>query len=159
MQALNHADNEHRMHRRWKAIAAGLAATLALSVGAAPAVAEKGPGKGEARSIAQQGANGKRKVAKRMLRRVALKAAAEYLELDREAFKAERRKGQSLAQIATTKGKTVEGLKAAISAAVDARLDKVVEEQRLTQEQASALLEKFQAKLDAFVRRVPKAKQ
>ena len=60
------------MQRRWKAVAAGLAATLALSVGAAPAAADNGPAKREAGSSAQQGEKGKRTVAKRMLRRAAL---------------------------------------------------------------------------------------
>ena len=75
---------------------------LLVGVGAAVAVA-KAPGKAKPRAA---------KVQQRGL----LPAAAAYLGVTPAALRTELRSGKSLAQIATAKGKSVDGLKAALVA-------------------------------------------
>jgi hypothetical protein len=55
--------------------------------------------------------------------RVLLAAAAQYLQLDRIALSKDLRSGQTLAQIANARGKSVSGLEAALVAAVKVKLD------------------------------------
>jgi UDP-N-acetylmuramate-alanine ligase len=64
--------------------------------------------------------------------RVLLAAAAQYLQLDRAALATDLRSGQSLAQIANARGKSVSGLEAALVAAVKTKLDAAVSAGRLT---------------------------
>jgi len=85
-----------------------------------------------------------------------LKAAVQYIGLTRAEFAANVKAGQSLAQMATAKGKTVEGLKQAISSAVKAKLDAAVAAGRLSAARAQQLLSGLQAHLDRLVNRVPK---
>jgi hypothetical protein len=79
--------------------------------------------------------------------------AAEYLGMTREALRAELRKGQSLAQIARARGKSVDGLVAAMVAPVKERLAKAVASKRLTQQRADALLERITDRLERLVQR------
>ncbi|MBD0338779.1 MAG: hypothetical protein ICV67_05770 [Thermoleophilia bacterium] len=55
-------------------------------------------------------------------------AAADYVGLTREDLLARLREGQSLAEIAEAEGKSVDGLKRAIRAAITARLDAVIDD-------------------------------
>jgi hypothetical protein len=78
---------------------------------------------------------------------------AKYLGLTREALRAELRKGQSLAQIARARGKTVDGLVAVMVAPVKERLTKAVASRRLTQQRADALLERITDRVERLVQR------
>ena len=73
--------------------------------------------------------------------------------MTREALRAELRKGQSLAQIARARGKSVDGLVAAMVAPVKERLAKAVASKRLTQQRADALLERITDRLERLVQR------
>ena len=79
--------------------------------------------------------------------------AAEYLGLTREALRAELRKGQSLAQIARARGKSVEGLVAAMVAPLKERLDKAVANDRVTRQRADAILERLTSRVERLVQR------
>jgi len=83
-------------------------------------------------------------------------AVATYLGLTPAQLRAQLMSGKSLAQIATSQGKTVDGLKAAILAALKTRLDKLVTLKAITPTQEQALLDRIQAHLDDLVNRVPK---
>jgi lambda repressor-like predicted transcriptional regulator len=78
---------------------------------------------------------------------------AEYLGMTREALLAELRKGQSLAQIARARGKSVDGLVTAMVAPVKERLAKAVASKRQTQPRADALLEGITDRLERLVQR------
>jgi hypothetical protein len=78
---------------------------------------------------------------------------ARYLGISPAQLRTELRTGKSLAQIATEHGKTVDGLKAAIVAAVKARLDKAVASGRLTAAQEKTILDRLSAHLDQLVER------
>jgi hypothetical protein len=91
-------------------------------------------------------------------RTVILRAAATYIGVTPRALVAELRTGKSLAQVATANGKTVAGLKQAILAAVDARLSRAVAAGRITAEQKSRRLARFESRLDRFVNRVWRAR-
>jgi uncharacterized coiled-coil protein SlyX len=80
-------------------------------------------------------------------------AVARYLGITPAQLRTELRAGKSLAQIATDHGKTVDGLKAAILAAVKARLDKAVASGRLTAAQEKTILDRLSAHLDELVNR------
>jgi hypothetical protein len=84
-------------------------------------------------------------------------AVAAYIGVTPVQLRTELRSGKSLAQIATAHGKTVAGLKAAIVAAVKARLDKAVASGRLTAAQERTLLDRLSAHLDELVNRTPTA--
>jgi len=79
--------------------------------------------------------------------------AAAYLGLTREALRAELRKGQSLAQIARARGKSVDGLVAAMVAPLKKRLDKAVANERLTRQRAGAFLERVTNRVERLVQR------
>jgi hypothetical protein len=63
--------------------------------------------------------------------------------------------GQSLAQIATANGMSVDEYKAELTAAVDAKLGQAVENGRITQERADQMLAKFSENLDDIVNHAP----
>jgi hypothetical protein len=84
--------------------------------------------------------------------------AATYLGMTREALWAELRKGQSLAQIARARGKSVGGLVTAMVAPWKARFAKAVEKDRLTKQRADALLERITDGVEKLVQRSFKPK-
>ena len=86
------------------------------------------------------------------------KAAADYLGLTRPELRAELRQGKSLAQVATERGKSVEGLKQAILAEAKSRLDQAVGAKRLTQAQADELYRRLEGRIDDIVNRTPPAR-
>ena len=80
-----------------------------------------------------------------------LDAAAEYLGVTDEELREALRSGKSLAEIAEEKGKSVEGLKDALLADAEARLDEAVEQEKLTREQADRILERLREGIDHLV--------
>jgi 3-hydroxyacyl-CoA dehydrogenase len=80
---------------------------------------------------------------------------ATYLGMTREQLRAELRSGKSLAQIAKEKGKSVDGLVAAMLAPVKARLAKAVENGRLTKTRADAILARLTEGATKLVQRAP----
>ena len=82
-------------------------------------------------------------------------AAATYLGLTQQELFAQVASGKSLAQIAKDKGKSVDGLKKAITDATKSKLDAAVKAGNLTQAQADALLKKLTDNLDTIVNATP----
>jgi hypothetical protein len=80
---------------------------------------------------------------------------ATYLGMTRDQLRAELRNGKSLAQIAKEKGKTVDGLVAAMLAPVKERLAKAVENGRLTKARGDAILARLTEGTKKLVQRVP----
>jgi polyhydroxyalkanoate synthesis regulator phasin len=68
-----------------------------------------------------------------------LDTAAEYLGLTEEQLGDRLRKGETLAEIARAEGKSVDGLVDALDAKANEKIDKAVEKNRLTEEQATQL--------------------
>jgi hypothetical protein len=85
----------------------------------------------------------------------AMGAAATYLGLSRKELRTELAKGQSLAQIAKAKGKSTDGLVAAMVAPAKAALAKAVSSGKLTQQRADAILARLTDRVEALVERVP----
>ena len=82
-----------------------------------------------------------------------LGAAAAYIGVDRRVLAQELRSGTSLAQVATARGKSVDGLKQALLAALEAKLDAAVAAGRITQARAERLLARAPALIDRLVNR------
>jgi hypothetical protein len=82
---------------------------------------------------------------------VSLKAAAQYLQLDRAELIKDVRSGQTLAQIATARGKSVNGLEAAMVAAAKAKLDAAVTAGKLSPAQEQTKLQRVQKLVDRLV--------
>jgi polyhydroxyalkanoate synthesis regulator phasin len=80
-----------------------------------------------------------------------LSAAADYLGLTEAELRTKLNSGQTLAQIAKTQGKSVEGLKQAILADAKEKLDQLVEDGELTQAEADAMYERLQSHIDDLV--------
>ena len=86
-----------------------------------------------------------------------LRTAADYLGLTKAELRAQL-PGTSLAVLAQQQGKSVEGLKAAMLAPAKEKLAKAVESGRITQAQASRLLERLERLADRLVSRTFPAK-
>ena len=80
---------------------------------------------------------------------------AEYLDLTREQLRTALESGKSLAQIAQAKGKSVDGLVAAMLAPAKARLAKAVENGHLTKTRADEILAHLTDGAKKLVQRVP----
>ena len=80
-----------------------------------------------------------------------LEAAAEYLGLSRAELHEQLHDGESLADVAGDKNKSVDGLKDAMEKAIRADIEKAVEDKRLTQEQADQILGGLESRLDEKV--------
>jgi hypothetical protein len=89
----------------------------------------------------------------------AMGAAATYLGLSRNELRAELAKGQSLAQIAKARGKSTDGLVAAMVAPAKAALAKAVSSGKLTQGRADEILARLSDRVEALVERVPAKKR
>ena len=76
--------------------------------------------------------------------------AAAYIGIEPKALVAELN-GRSLAQVATAHGKTTAGLKAALLAPFEARLDKAVASGRVSSADAQARLARISDRLDALI--------
>ena len=82
-----------------------------------------------------------------------LSAAADYLGLGVAELRKRLANGQSLADVAKAQGKPVDGLKQAMLDAVKKKLDAAVANGRLTKDQAKAILDRLQARIDDLVNR------
>ncbi len=80
-----------------------------------------------------------------------LKVAADYLGLDRKALAQELRSGKSLAQVATAKNKSVDGLETAIFNAFKAKVDKAVAAGKLNNAVAQMVLQHAPALIERAV--------
>jgi hypothetical protein len=117
---------------------------LLVGVGAAVAVA-KAPSKAKPRAA---------KVQQRGL----LPAAAVYLGMTPVALRKELRSGKSLAQVATAKGKSVDGLKAALVAAIKTRVDAAKAAGKLNAARADRLLQRAPQLVERVVNATPRAR-
>jgi len=82
-----------------------------------------------------------------------LKIAATYLGVTNAQLVTELRAGKSLAQVATAKGKSVDGLKQALLAALKQKVDAAVAAGRLPAARAQRLLERAPAHIERLVNR------
>ena len=80
---------------------------------------------------------------------------ADYLDMTREQLRTELSSGKSLAQIAQAKGKSVDGLVAAMLAPAKAGLARAVENGRLTKTRADEILAHLTEGAKKLVQRVP----
>jgi hypothetical protein len=87
-----------------------------------------------------------------------LAAASTYLGVDRATLLASLEAGQSLAQIATAKGKTADGLVTALLAPSKLKLDAAVAAGRLTAAQETTMLSRLQTALTALVNKTKSPK-
>ncbi len=86
--------------------------------------------------------------------RAGVTAAAQYLGVTETALRGDLRSGKSLAEIAgSTPGKSVAGLKAAVIAAVRARLDSAVSSGRITSAQEQQRLAALSSRIDSLLTR------
>ena len=84
-----------------------------------------------------------------------LGAVAKYLGMTPKELRTARQSGRSLAQIAASKGKSVDGLVAAVVAPAEARAAKAVSNGKLTQQRADELIARLTERVKALVERVP----
>jgi hypothetical protein len=80
-----------------------------------------------------------------------LKVAADYLGVDRKALVQELRSGKSLAQVASSKNKSVDGLETALFNAFKAKVDKAVAAGKLNSAVAQMLLQHAPALIERVV--------
>jgi hypothetical protein len=78
-------------------------------------------------------------------------AAAEYLGLSQAQLEKRLMSGKSLADVAKAEGKSTDGLKKAIRAALEAKLDKAVKNDDLTAKQKTEMLKGFDARIDDMI--------
>ena len=78
-------------------------------------------------------------------------AAADYLGLSEEDLLKKLQAGQSLADVAKTQNKSVDGLKDALKAAAKKQLDQAVTDKRITSDQEQKILDRLDAALDKIV--------
>jgi hypothetical protein len=78
-------------------------------------------------------------------------AIASYLGVTTQQLRADLRTGKTLAQIATTQGKSISGLEQAIEAAVNSRLAQAVAAGKLASQREQMILSGLQARLDKLV--------
>lgn len=116
---------------------------LLVGVGAAVAVA-KAPGKAKPRAA---------KVQQRGL----LPVAAAYLDLTPVALRGELRSGKSLAQVATAKGKSVDGLESALLSALRSKVEAAKAAGKLDATRADRLLQRAPQLVERLVNGTPRA--
>jgi UDP-N-acetylmuramate-alanine ligase len=117
-----------------------LGSRKAFAVIAAAAALASGIGAGAAAGGAKHRAPG-----------VLLKAAVQYLGVSRAELLKDARAGQTLAQIATAHGKSVDGLEAAMLAAVKTKLDAAVSAGKLTAAREQAKLARAEKLVERLV--------
>ena len=82
-----------------------------------------------------------------------LDAAASYLGMTEKALRTQLEDGKSLSEVAQSKGKTVSGLKTALTNAVEADLADAVKAGKLTDAQRDEALSRFEDRVDELVTR------
>lgn len=80
-----------------------------------------------------------------------LEAAAAYLELSEAELREQLRAGETLAEIATAQGKSVDGLEQALLEEARERLDEAVADERLTEERRQEILDRLAERIDDLV--------
>lgn len=95
----------------------------------------------------------KARPAKVRLAKGLLAVAADYLGLTRQQLAAELKQGRSLAQVATARGKSVDGLETALFNAFKAKVDAAVAAGKLDATRAQRLLERAPARIERLVNR------
>ena len=80
-----------------------------------------------------------------------LDAAATYLGISGDQLRTQLESGKSLADVATAQGKSVDGLKQAITDDVQSKLDQAVTDGRLTSAQRDEILADLKARIDDLV--------
>ena len=80
-----------------------------------------------------------------------LDAAATYLGLTQDQLRTQLESGKSLADVAKAQGKSVDGLKQAIIADAQAKLDQAVKDGRLTSDQRDRMLADLKSHIDDLV--------
>jgi hypothetical protein len=88
---------------------------------------------------------------------IALDSLAGFLGVTPDVLRTELRE-QSLAQVAQAHGKTPDALKAFITSSAQARVNEAVSAGRLTQQQADAMLQALNSRLDDLINRVHEAR-
>lgn len=86
-------------------------------------------------------------------------AAAAYIGIDQATLAADLKAGQSLAQVAASKGKTVDGLVAALIAPAKLKLDAAVAAGKLQADREAEILARLQAVTTKLVNATPKVKK
>jgi hypothetical protein len=86
-------------------------------------------------------------------KRGVLGIAARYLGLTRPQLATELRAGKSLAQVATARGKSVDGLETALLAPLKRKVDRAVASGRLDATRAQTLLDRAAARIERLVNR------
>jgi len=84
-----------------------------------------------------------------------LSSAATYLGLTEAQLATQLQSGKSLADIAKAQGKTVDGLKQAMTADVQSKLDQAVKDGRITSAQRDQILAEFKSHLDDLINHTP----
>ena len=82
-----------------------------------------------------------------------LGAAASYLGLSRAQLFKDLHSGKTLAQIASSRGKSVSGMEKAMIAALKSRLDQAVADKRITASQEKQILARLSSRIDSLVNR------
>ncbi len=85
------------------------------------------------------------------LKGVVLQAAAQALNMSTDDLKAELRQGKTLAQVAQEKGISTDDFKSRLLSQVDQQLAQLVQQGRLTQQQADQLKQWVQNNIDAII--------
>ncbi|MCB0879260.1 MAG: hypothetical protein KDC46_09810, partial [Thermoleophilia bacterium] len=155
------------MHTRPLLAATCVAATSAVLVVAGAGVASaasSGAGSGgahRAQSAQQQrpGQTSTRRPSRRAAAPPYLRAAARYLHMRPAALLRQLRQGRSLEAIANTRSADIDGLKEAIVADLQGRLDAQVQAGRLDQSAADAKLADLSGRIDQIVSRPLQAAQ
>jgi hypothetical protein len=95
--------------------------------------------------------------ARRQVRREALKvaaqAAADAIGVTKDELKTALKGGQSIAELAKSKNKSLDDVKSAISKALSDRIDKAVADGKITADQAAKVKDKLSARIDKLVNR------
>ena len=80
-----------------------------------------------------------------------MEKATEYLGMEESDLRARLRDGESLADLARAKGKSVDGLEQALVGAIREDVDRAVDDGGLTKEQADRIIEDFRGRVDDLV--------
>lgn len=87
--------------------------------------------------------------------KIELTVAAQYLGITNEELRGELRAGKSLAQVATAKGKSVQGLVDALASKVFERIDRAVADGKIPADRAQQMKQRAVETLTTLVNRVP----
>ena len=85
--------------------------------------------------------------------KVAAQAAADAIGVTMDELKAAVKGGQSVAELAQSKGVSVDDVKSAISKALSDRIDKAVSDGKITADQATKVKGNLDARIDRLVNR------